>query len=59
MKQQNISWKEDSVTQSQLRLIRRIVDESNFPLPQFDGKTKGQAAQWIEKYKDVARRSIE
>lgn len=42
-------WKDDKPTQSQLEYIRHILEESGIPLPPFEGKTKGEAAEWIEK----------
>lgn len=51
-------WHEDTVTPAQLIMIQRIIRESDIPLPPFEGKTKGQAAVWIEQNKERARRSI-
>ena len=41
-------WHKDKPTKAQLDYIKRIYQESEMPLPPFTGKTKGEAAQWID-----------
>ena len=48
-------WHNESITESQLQMIQRIVRESDVPLEPFEGKTRGEAAVWIEKNKTRAR----
>ncbi len=48
-------WHNERVTESQIRMIQRIVRESDVPLEPFKGKTKGEAAVWIERNKTRAK----
>ena len=48
-------WHNERITESQLQMIQRIVRESDVPLEPFEGKTRGEAAVWIEKNKTRAR----
>lgn len=49
------SWHNDHVTENQLLLIKRIISESDLPLPPFTGKTKGEASKWIAENQKKAR----
>ena len=40
----------DPVTQKQLYYIMEMNEFSEFPLPKFEGKTKGEAYDYINKY---------
>lgn len=42
-----MSWRDEPITDKQLAYISFIQEFSEWPLPLFDGKTKGQAADWI------------
>jgi len=46
-------WHDDPPTESQMRYIARIFEEAEMPIPEFTGKTKGEAAAWIEKNRYV------
>lgn len=43
------NWKDEPATKTQLDYIKHIWQESDVPLPPFTGKTKGEAAEWIDK----------
>jgi len=51
-----LNWHDDAPTQGQLDYIRRIFRESDQPIPPFTGKTKGEAALWISKYRGCNER---
>lgn len=51
------SWKDEPATEKQLQYIREMQEFSEFPLPKFDGKTKGEAADYIDKYAKTAHES--
>ena len=44
-------WHDDPPTKQQLDYIKHIWEECEYPLPPFTGKTKGEAAIWIDKNK--------
>lgn len=37
------NWRQESITQKQKEYIKEMQKVSHFPLPQFEGKTKGEA----------------
>ena len=41
-------WKEEPASEAQLKYIQYIQEASDIPLPEFTGKTKGEAAEWID-----------
>ena len=47
-------WRNDSVTEKQLAYIDEMNEFSPYPLPEFKGKTKGEAADYINKYSKLA-----
>ena len=46
----NFSWRDEPTTEKQRKLIEEMHEFSEFPLPLFTGKTKGEAADYIDKY---------
>ena len=44
----SMSWRNEPATKKQLALIMEMNEFSDFPLPAFTGKTKGEAADWID-----------
>lgn len=42
------TWRDDPVTEKQRKLIFELCEFSEFPLPPFTGKTKGEASDWID-----------
>lgn len=51
-------WHNDKPTKAQLDYIRHIWEESEWPLQPFTGKTKGEAAEWIDKNRYYAYHSM-
>lgn len=41
------TWRNDPITEKQLRLIQEMDEFSEFPLPRFTGTTKGEACDYI------------
>ncbi len=41
------NWRDDPMTDKQLNLISEMMEFSDLPLPEFTGKTKGEASDWI------------
>ena len=50
-------WKNEPVTEKQLTYIQEMQEFSEFPLPAFTGTTKGEAAEYIDKYSKESHRS--
>ncbi len=48
--EEHASWRSDVVTAKQKRLIAEMNEFSEFPLPPFNGKTKGEAFDYINAY---------
>lgn len=51
-----MNWRSDKPTYKQLNLIKDIEDEFG---EMFNGTTKGEAADYIDKWLKVARRDID
>ena len=49
-----MSWRDDPATEKQLAYIQEMQEFSEFPLPSFEGKTKGEASDYINKYIEQA-----
>ena len=53
-----MSWRNDPVTDKQLQLINDMFEFSDYPLPLFEGKTKGEASDYINKYVKLAHENV-
>jgi len=53
-----MSWRDDPATEKQLETIRNMHEFSEWPLPKFTGKTKGEAADYIDRWIAKAHESI-
>lgn len=47
-------WRSDPATEKQIAYIEEMQEFSEIPLPIFTGKTKGDAADYIDKYIKIA-----
>lgn len=47
------NWRQEPITKKQITYIAEMQKVSHFPLPQFDGKTKGEAWDYINKYSEL------
>lgn len=47
-------WRSDPATEKQIAYIEEMQEFSEIPLPLFTGKTKGDAADYIDKYIKIA-----
>jgi hypothetical protein len=52
-----MKWRDEPATKKQLNYIMEMQEFSEFPLPRFEGKTKGEATDYIEKYSKQAHTS--
>ena len=44
------NWRNDLPTEEQIVYIKEMQEFSEFPLPKFEGKTKGEASDYIDKW---------
>ena len=51
------NWRDDEVTKKQLEYILEMREHSEYPLPEFTGTTKGEAADYISKWTKLAHES--
>lgn len=51
------SWRDGKPTLKQLNLIEEMQEYSDFPLPSFNGTTRGEAHDWIQKNWKAAHES--
>lgn len=43
-----MSWRDEPITEKQRKLIAEMQEFAEFPLPKFEGRTKGDASDWID-----------
>ena len=48
------NWRNDKITEKQMKYIIEMNEFSDFPLPKFLGTTKGEASDYINKYQQLA-----
>jgi len=49
-----MSWRELEITQKQADCIADMQEFSPYPIPKFEGKTRGEAADYIDRYGKMA-----
>lgn len=49
-----MNWRNDPVTEKQINYIKEMNEFSDFPIPKFTGKTKGEASDYINRYQKLA-----
>ncbi len=54
----NNNWRDDPATEKQLNYIIEMREFSPYNLPEFNGKTKGEAFEYINKYSKLAHENI-
>lgn len=50
-------WRNEKATEKQLAYISEMQEFSPYPLPAFTGSTKGEAADYIDKWRKLAHES--
>lgn len=53
-----MGWRDDPITDKQKMLIEDMMEFSAYPLPKFTGSTKGEAADYIDKYRKLAHEDV-
>ena len=55
---EQMSWRDDKPTEKQLAYIIELHEFSEYPLPVFTGKTKGEACDYIGRYSKIAHTRV-
>lgn len=50
-------WRDKPITENQMRLIKEMNEFSDYPLENFNGTTRGEAADWIDRNMKLAHAS--
>lgn len=53
-----MNWRDEPITEKQKEFIESSMDFSVYPLPKFEGTTKGEASDWIDKYGKLATEDV-
>jgi hypothetical protein len=53
-----MDWREKEITEKQKNYIMEMTEFSEYPLPPFKGKTRGEASNYINKYNKIAHESL-
>lgn len=53
-----MNWRDDKATEKQLRYIAEMQEFSEYVLPDFTGTTKGEAADYIDKWNKLAHKTL-
>lgn len=53
----SLDWRLEPITNRQKEYINELQEHSEFSLPEFKGKTMGEASDYIEKYSKIAHES--
>ena len=51
-------WRSKEITEKQKLLIRDMQEFSAYPLPKFEGKTRGEASDYIDKWGRLAHEDV-
>lgn len=53
-----MNWRDKEPTMSQIALIMEMQEFSDYPLPAFEGETRGDAADYIDKWGKLAHENV-
>lgn len=53
-----MNWRDEEITEKQKNYIITMIEYSEYPLPPFEGTTKGEASDYIKKYSKMAHESL-
>lgn len=56
--EKRMNWKDEKATEKQLNYIAEMIEFSEYPLPKFEGTTKGEASEYISRWSEVAYRTL-
>ena len=53
-----MSWRDKPITEKQKECIAEMQEFSYYPIPIFDGTTRGEASDYIDKYGKLAYEDV-
>lgn len=53
-----MSWRQEPITEKQKECIQAMKEFACYPIPNFTGKTKGEASDFIDKYGELAHENV-
>lgn len=53
-----MNWRDKEMTEAQKQLIADMNEFSSYPLPKFTGTTRGEASDYIDKYRELAHENV-
>lgn len=56
---ERLSWRQGPASEAQLAYIRDLQEMSEYPLPLFTGKTRGEASDYIDKWHRLAHERVD
>lgn len=51
-------WRDLPITKKQKDCIKTMMEFSHYPIPKFTGATRGDAADYIDKYGKIAHEDV-
>ena len=53
-----MDWRDKPITNKQMELINDMMEFTAYPIPKFTGKTRGEGADYIDKYGKLAHEDV-
>ena len=53
-----MNWSDKPITDKQMELINDMMEFTAYPIPKFTGTTRGEAADYIDKYGKLAHEDV-
>lgn len=53
-----MDWRDKPITDKQKELINDMMEFTAYPIPKFNGTTRGEAADYIDKYGKLAHEDV-
>lgn len=53
-----MDWRDKPITNKQIELINDMMEFTAYPIPKFTGTTRGEAADYIDKYGKLAHENV-
>lgn len=53
-----MTWRNEPITDRQMKYISDMQEFSEMPIPLFTGTTKGEASDYIDKYAKIAHETL-
>lgn len=54
----HVSWRDKPMTEKQIEMIKNMYANTEIPIPKFEGRTRGEASDFIDKWLSTTHESI-